>query len=92
MTVRVRLVEVDDADEQAALLWANRAFLEPWEPSRGRVVYRGASARAAGGLLARHADGLEHPELIMVDHWMVGRANLSNIAGAHSAPTTSVTG
>ena len=43
-------------------------------------------------LLARHADGPEHPELIMVDHQMVGRVNLSNIAGARSAPTTSVTG
>ena len=82
MTVRVRQVEVEDADEQAALLVANRAFLEPWEPSHTDAWYTAEHQRERlAEVLARHADGLEHPELIMVDHQMVGRVNLNNMQG-----------
>ncbi|HOA88026.1 MAG TPA: hypothetical protein PKG79_01500 [Propioniciclava tarda] len=33
--LRIRLVELSDADELAALLVASREHLEPWEPTRG---------------------------------------------------------
>lgn len=80
MRVRVRLAEVEDADEQAALLVANRAFLEPWEPSRSDSWYTAKHQRERlAESLARRADGLEYPGVIMVDDRMAGRVNLNNI-------------
>lgn len=80
MTVRVRLAEVEDADELAALLVANRAFLEPWEPSRAESWFTAGHQRERlTESLARHADAREYPGMIMVDDRIAGRINLNNI-------------
>ena len=80
MTVRVRLARVEDAGELAALLEANRVFLEPWEPLRADSWFTADHQRdRLTESLGRHAAGLEFPGMIMDDDRIVGRVNLNNI-------------
>jgi ribosomal-protein-alanine N-acetyltransferase len=80
VTVWVRLAKVEDTDELAALLQANRAFLEPWEPSRADSWFTADNQQERlTESLARNADGLEYPGMIMVDDRIAGRVNLNNI-------------
>lgn len=80
MTVRVRLAEVNDADELATLIQANRAYLEPSAPSYADSWFTADSQRKRlVESLGEHAKGLEFPGMIMVDDRIVGRVNLHNI-------------
>jgi ribosomal-protein-alanine N-acetyltransferase len=80
VTVRVRLAEVDDADELATLLQTNRTYLEPSSPSYPDSWFTVEHQRKRlTESLAGYAEGLEFPGMIMVDDRIVGRANLHNL-------------
>ena len=75
-----RLVSADDADELAAVLAANRAFLQPWEPFRPEDYYTGLGQRGyLEGVLHQVAVGAAYPMVIVDDGRICGRITLSGI-------------
>lgn len=81
MTDHTRVLRLDDAPVLTALVQANRAFLEPWEPVRGEAYFTEPEQRSLiEAALAAHAAGTTHPRVILdEDGRVVGRINLNNI-------------
>lgn len=80
MSVAVRLVSEDDAEEITALVARNLAFLAPWEPLRPKdYATEPSQRRMITDALARHADYSGVPLVITVDDAIVGRINVSDI-------------
>lgn len=76
-----RLASVDDAEELAAVVVANRAFLAPWDPVRDESFFTVAGQRTQ---LELALDGYERgamvPLMIVDDEKRVaGRVNLNSI-------------
>ena len=68
MGARTRLLAVDDADEQARVLTAERAFMAPYEPIRSDAFYTRPGQREVLRMrLERHAAGTEVPRAIVDD-------------------------
>lgn len=66
--MRTRLLSVDDAEEYAAVLAAERAFMAPYEPIRAEVFYTAPGQREVLRIRAeRHAAGVEVPHAILDD-------------------------
>lgn len=97
--VALRVVQVADAEETAALYRANRAYLRPWEPERADAYFTVEGQRDnLADLVEAHAAGEMWPAVIQVDGRIAGRITLNNIlrgplrscfvgywvAGAHS--------
>ncbi|GLY03692.1 MULTISPECIES: GNAT family protein [Actinoplanes] len=77
MSPTIRPVTLHDAGELAALLTANREWLEPWDPARDEVYYTEDGQRQViGGVLDQ---GTSLPHVIVEDGRVVGRVNLNNI-------------
>jgi [ribosomal protein S5]-alanine N-acetyltransferase len=76
-----RLVTLADADAMAELYRSNRDFLAPWEPVRNDDFYTAGGQRAAiGDALARHAQGIALPHVILDgSDRLAGRISLNNI-------------
>lgn len=75
-----RLASVDDAEELAAVVAANRAFLAPWEPLRDEAFFTVAGQREQ---LERALDGYAReanvPLMIVDSGAVVGRLNLNGV-------------
>lgn len=78
--IEVRPARLDDAAAIAALTWANRAYLAPWEPARDDAYFtvegQGENLRA---LTEARAAGELWAGLIAVDGDLAGRITLNNI-------------
>jgi len=76
-----RLITMQDAAVLAELLCANRAFLAPWEPVRGKDYFTIDGQRAViHDVLARHDQGSVLPHVITDDSGrLVGRITLNGI-------------
>jgi len=80
MTVRIRVVDAEDAGALAAVLRRNRAFLAPWDPVRDDAYFTVDGQRTLlRQSLRRYEQGLDWPAVITVDGAPVGRVNLNNI-------------
>lgn len=75
-----RLASADDAEELAAVVAANRAFLAPWEPSHDEAFFTAAGQREQ---LERALDAYARkamvPLMIVDSGAVVGRLNLNGI-------------
>ena len=79
MTI-TRLISPADATELAALLTANRDFLQPWEPVRSESYFT-AEGQLTGieDALDRHAQGSTQPHVIVDSGQIAGRITLNGI-------------
>ena len=79
MTI-TRLISPADATDLAALLTANRDFLQPWEPVRSESYFT-AEGQLAGieDALDRHAQGSTQPHVIVDSGQIAGRITLNGI-------------
>ncbi|MBG0561990.1 GNAT family N-acetyltransferase [Actinoplanes aureus] len=75
--MEIRRVTVDDAGPLAALVRANRAYLEPWDPIRDESYYTEYGQRRLIADVLGKDDAL--PYVIVVDGRVVGRVTLSNV-------------
>ncbi len=76
-----RLLRLEDAPALTELVRANRAFLAPFDPDRGGewLTLAGQTAGVRESL-ARHADGLTVPHVVLApDGRVVGRVGLNNV-------------
>lgn len=78
---RIRLVELADAAELAAVVSASADHLRPWEPTRPESYFTEAGQRATiGSLLAAAQDGGSVPFVIVGDDdELLGRITLSGV-------------
>ncbi|GAA4233117.1 GNAT family protein [Actinomadura meridiana] len=78
--VRLRVVQMADAEGLAALYEANRDYLRPWEPERDDSYFTVDGQRDnLHGLVAAHARGEMWPGVILVDGQVAGRITLNNV-------------
>jgi ribosomal-protein-alanine N-acetyltransferase len=75
-----RLIALEDAEELAALLVENRAFMAPWEPIR-EPAYATVEGQVETihAVLAEHARGGCLPHVVVSDRRVVGRITLNGI-------------
>lgn len=80
MTV-TRLLSVDDAEEMAAVLTANREFLAPWEPLRSDDFFTVAAQRAdlEHALEAHGREAMVPLAIVDEDGQLIGRININGI-------------
>lgn len=78
---RIRLVELADAAEIAAVVSASAGHLRPWEPTRPAAYFTEVGQRATlGGALASAATGSSVPFTIVGDDdEVLGRITLSGV-------------
>ncbi|NYV78711.1 GNAT family N-acetyltransferase [Streptomyces sp. UH6] len=76
-----RLATLDDAEELAACLTRNRAFLSPWEPVRADAYFTAGGQRAVlAESLDLYARGVMVPLLILDgDGRIAGRLSVNNV-------------
>ncbi|GAA2303292.1 GNAT family protein [Actinomadura luteofluorescens] len=78
--VRLRAVQMADAEALAALYRENRAYLRPWEPERGEAYFTVDGQRAnLRELVEAYAVEEMWPGVILVDGEIAGRITLNNI-------------
>ncbi|WP_328461665.1 GNAT family N-acetyltransferase [Actinoplanes sp. NBC_00393] len=75
--IEIRRVALADAGPLAALLRANREYLQPWDPIREESFYTEAGQRALLADVLTQDNALPH--VIVEDGRIVGRINLSNV-------------
>ncbi|MEQ4717984.1 GNAT family N-acetyltransferase [Nonomuraea sp. B19D2] len=80
MTV-TRLLSVDDAEEMAAVLAANREFLAPWEPLRTDDFFTVQAQRAdlERALEAHSREAMVPLAIVDEDGRLIGRININGI-------------
>jgi ribosomal-protein-alanine N-acetyltransferase len=89
MTV-TRLLSVDDAEEMAAVLAANREFLAPWEPLRTDDFFTVQAQRAnlERALEAHAREAMVPLAIVDKDGQLIGRININGITrGAFQSAT-----
>lgn len=78
--VRLRVVQMADAEELAALYAENREYLRPWEPERDDSYFTAEGQRDnLHGLVKAYATGEMWPGAILVDGAIAGRITLNNV-------------
>ncbi|SPT49313.1 GNAT family N-acetyltransferase [Actinomadura madurae] len=78
--VRLRVVQVADAEALAALYEANREYLRPWEPERDDAYYTVEGQRDnLHDLVEAYAAGEMWPAVIVADDQVAGRITLNNV-------------
>ncbi|MEU8303631.1 GNAT family protein [Actinomadura sp. NPDC048955] len=78
--VRLRAVQMADAEALAVLYRENRAYLRPWEPERGEAYFTVDGQRAnLRELVEAYAVEEMWPGVILVDGEIAGRITLNNI-------------
>lgn len=78
--VRLRVVQMSDAEALAALCAANRAYLRPWEPERDDAYFTPDGQRDnVRDLVEAYATGEMWPGVILVDGEIAGRITLNNV-------------
>ncbi|MEV3925806.1 GNAT family N-acetyltransferase [Actinomadura coerulea] len=78
--VRLRAVQIADAEALAALYRENRAYLRPWEPERGEAYFTVDGQRGnLRELVDAYAAEEMWPGVILVDGQVAGRITLNNI-------------
>jgi ribosomal-protein-alanine N-acetyltransferase len=89
MTVSIRLVAEEDAEELAELMASNRKFFAPWDAVRPDAFYTAAGQlEAIGAALRSYESGQMMPHVIVQDGRIVGRMNLNTIVrGAFQSGT-----
>ncbi|MFC7534316.1 GNAT family N-acetyltransferase [Actinoplanes sp. GCM10030250] len=75
--ITIRLVTAGDAADLAALIRANRSYLEPWDPIRDPSYYTEAGQRRI--IIDQLSQDNSLPHVIVEDGRTVGRVNLSNV-------------
>jgi ribosomal-protein-alanine N-acetyltransferase len=81
MSAVTRLATLDDAEELAACLARNRAFLDPWEPVRPDSWFTAGGQRAVlAECLDQHARGAMVPLVILDEEGgIAGRLSVNNV-------------
>ncbi|MFI0480648.1 GNAT family N-acetyltransferase [Actinomadura sp. 9N215] len=78
--VRLRVVQMADAEALAALCRSNRAYLRPWEPERDDSYFTVDGQRDnLHSLVEAYATGEMWPGVILVDGELAGRISLNHI-------------
>ncbi|MFI0411251.1 GNAT family N-acetyltransferase [Actinomadura sp. 3N508] len=78
--VRLRVVQMADAEALAALYTANRDYLRPWEPARDDSYFTVEGQRDnLYGLIEAYATGDMWPGVILLDGEVAGRITLNNV-------------
>jgi ribosomal-protein-alanine N-acetyltransferase len=78
--VRLRVVQVADAEGLAALYEVNREYLRPWEPERDDAYFTVDGQRDnLHDLVEAYATGEMWPGVILVDDEIAGRITLNNV-------------
>ncbi|RFS83147.1 N-acetyltransferase [Actinomadura spongiicola] len=78
--VRLRVVQMADAEALAALCEANRDHLRPWEPERDDAYFTVEGQRDnLHALVEAYAVGEMWPGVILVDGDIAGRITLNNV-------------
>ncbi|NEA23634.1 GNAT family N-acetyltransferase [Actinomadura bangladeshensis] len=78
--VRLRVVQMADAEALAALVRENREYLRPWEPERDESYFTVDGQRDnLHDLIEAYAAGEMWPGAIMVDGELAGRITLNNV-------------
>lgn len=78
--VRLRVVQMADAEALAALCEANRDYLRPWEPERDDSYFTVDGQRDnLHDLVEAYATGEMWPGVILVDGEIAGRITLNNV-------------
>ncbi|MEU8345778.1 GNAT family protein [Spirillospora sp. NPDC048832] len=78
--VRLRVVQMADAEPLAALYRENREYLRPWEPERDDAYFTADGQRDnLHDLIEAYAVGEMWPGLILVDGEIAGRITLNNV-------------
>ncbi|MEV4672862.1 GNAT family protein [Actinomadura sp. NPDC049382] len=78
--VRLRVVQMADAEALAALYRENQEYLRPWEPERDDAYFTVDAQRDnLHDLIEAYALGEMWPGLILVDGEIAGRITLNNI-------------
>ncbi|WP_433473593.1 GNAT family N-acetyltransferase [Spirillospora sp. CA-142024] len=78
--VRLRVVQMADAEALAALYRENRDYLRPWEPERDDAYFTVEGQRDnLHDLVGAYATGEMWPGVVLVDGEMAGRITLNNI-------------
>ncbi|TDC56144.1 N-acetyltransferase [Actinomadura sp. KC345] len=78
--VRLRVVQMADAEELAALYEANREYLHPWEPERDDAYFTvEGQLDNLHDLVEAYATEEMWPGVILVDGEMAGRITLNNV-------------
>ncbi|GGP94816.1 ribosomal-protein-alanine N-acetyltransferase [Actinomadura coerulea] len=78
--VRLRAVQIADAEALASLYRENRAYLRPWEPERGEAYFTVDGQRGnLRELVDAYAAEEMWPGVILVDGQIAGRITLNNI-------------
>ncbi|RKS77205.1 [SSU ribosomal protein S5P]-alanine acetyltransferase [Actinomadura pelletieri DSM 43383] len=78
--VRLRVVQMADAEALAALCEANREHLRPWEPERDEAYFTVDGQRDnLHALVGAYALGEMWPGVILVDGDVAGRITLNNV-------------
>ncbi|TDB94491.1 GNAT family protein [Actinomadura sp. 7K534] len=78
--VRLRVVQMADAERLAALCAENREYLRPWEPERDDAYFTVDGQRDnLYDLIEAYATGEMWPGVILVDGEIAGRITLNNV-------------
>ncbi|TDB88910.1 N-acetyltransferase [Actinomadura sp. KC216] len=78
--VRLRVVQMADAEALADLYTANRDYLRPWEPARDDAYFTVDGQRDnLCGLIEAYATGDMWPGVILLDGEIAGRITLNNV-------------
>ncbi|MFI0373704.1 GNAT family N-acetyltransferase [Actinomadura sp. 1N219] len=78
--VRLRVVQMADAEALAALYEANREYLRPWEPARDDSYFTVDGQRDnLHALVEAYATGDMWPGVILLDGAVAGRITLNNV-------------
>ncbi|TDC88077.1 GNAT family protein [Actinomadura sp. 7K507] len=78
--VRLRVVQMADAEELAALYGANREYLRPWEPERDDSYFTvEGQLDNLHDLVGAYATEEMWPGVILVDGEIAGRITLNNV-------------
>ena len=78
--VRLRVVQVEDAEALAALVRENREYLRPWEPERDESYFTVDGQRDnLRDLVEAYAAGEMWPGAVLVDGEIAGRITLNNV-------------